>query len=299
MLALDFVINPKARRVQAAQLVPELRRRFAGRRIEFYTDPSELREDPDDDRVVVAVGGDGTINRVLNSPQGASRRIAVLPFGTSNDLATHLRIPRRMKHACDLLEHESFRTVDLIQVNGWRFATCGGIGFAVDVAAQANAWKESRLRPLIRLLGPLVYPLAAARQLASGRKAIPANLTMAGRSEEIPLSIAMVSNQSRFGKRFSTSPEARNDDGVLDLGVFGPAAGVLDMARIATLIYRARPDRCPQVRQMRSQSFTLTTDAPVPFFGDGEVLGVSDRFEVEVKPGALRIVSPPLAEVAS
>ena len=292
MLKLDFVVNPNARRVRAARLVRALRRRFAGGRASFYQDPAELPEDPDDERVVVAVGGDGTVNRVLNSLQCAGRRMAVLPLGTSNDLATNLEIPTKIDRACDLLENGDYQTIDLIQVNGRRIATCGGIGFGVDVAARANAWRTSCLRPLVRALGAYVYPVAAAHELIGSRRVIVATLTVAGRSEEVPLSIAMVSNQPRFGTRFSTSPRARNDDGLLDLGIFGPARGRLDMARVVAQVYRARPERCRSVRQVRSESFTLSTDLPVPFLGDGEVLCVSERFEVRVEPRALRIASP-------
>ena len=292
MLTLDFVINPRARRVHADRLRSRLRRRFAGRRVAFYSDPRDLPDDPHDERVAVAVGGDGTVNRVLNSPNLGARRVAILPLGTSNDLATNLGIPHQADHACETIETGSLRQIDLVDVNGRQLATCGGIGFAVDVAARANAWKSSRSRTVVRAMGPLVYPLAAARQLTARRKDIAATLTVAGVAQEVTLSIAMVSNQRRFGNRFSTSPRARNDDGVLDLALFAPTRGLLGMAHTVTQIYRARPDRCAGVQQLRSATFTLTTDGPVPFFGDGEVLCVSDHFEIRVRPRALRVIGP-------
>jgi diacylglycerol kinase (ATP) len=292
MLRLDFVVNPNARRVRLGRLVRSLRRRFAGHHAEFYDDANALPDDPGDERIVVAVGGDGTVNRVLNSPRGAERRVALLPLGTSNDLANNLGVPTSFERACDLIESCSSRSIDLLEVNGRRFATCGGVGFAVDVAARANAWKSSAARPLVRALGPLIYPLAAARQLMSGPVTIDATLSVAGADESISLSMALVSNLPRFGKRFSTSPRARPDDGLLHLGIFAPAPGRLQMARVVGRLYHARPDQCPGARQVRSESLTLTTPSPVSFFGDGEVLCVSDRFKVCVTPGALRLVCP-------
>jgi diacylglycerol kinase family enzyme len=293
MLELDFVLNGRARRVQPATLEAQLRERFAGRVMRFHDDPAQIPTHDSASRLVVAAGGDGTINRVLNVLGEALQNFAVLPLGTSNDLATHMGISRDWKVACDLIDAESFRVIDLIRVNDWRMATCGGMGFAVDVAVQANAWKASRMRALFRLLGPLIYPCATVRQLAAGRKVIDAHLTIGETTEHIPLSIAMVSNQPRFGKRFSTSPEATNTDGLLHLGVFGPARGIFDMPRIATRIYLAQPNRCPEARQIQAKAFTLKTAAPVPFFGDGEVLGVADCFKVQAEAGALRIISPP------
>jgi diacylglycerol kinase family enzyme len=292
MLELDFVLNQRARGVRPAALRELLHARFKGRCLRFHENPAQIpRRDPAA-QLVVACGGDGTINRSLNVLGEWLQNFAVLPLGTSNDLATHLGIPRDLRAACDLIDAEAFRAIDLIQVNDWRMATCGGMGFAVDVAVQANEWKASRMRALFRMLGPLIYPCATVRQLAAGRKVIDARLTIGEVTEHIPLSIAMVSNQPRFGKRFSTSPEARNDDGQLHLGVFGPAHGIFDMPRIATRIYLAQPNRCPEARQIKAEAFTLTTAAPVPFFGDGEVLGVANRFEVRCDAAALRIISP-------
>ena len=292
MLTLDFVINPNARRVQSDRLMKRLKRRFAGHNVGFYPDPRALPEDPHDERVAVAVGGDGTVNRVLNSPKLGARRLAILPLGTSNDLATNMGISTTVDRACETIEAGVSRRIDLIEVNGRRLATCGGVGFAVDVAARANAWKASRSGAFVRAIGPLVYPLAAARQLAAPRKDITATLMVAGASQDVSLSIAMVSNQSRFGNRFSTSPSARNDDGLMDLALFDPVVGALKMARTVIQIYRARPDRCAGVRHLRSTAFTLTTAEPVPFFGDGEVLCVSDHLEVCVRPRAVRVLGP-------
>lgn len=292
MLELDFIVNERARRVQPAALQARLRRRFEGRCLRFFEDPEQVPSGDSTSRIVVAAGGDGTINRTLNVLGDQLANFAVLPLGTSNDLATHMGIPRDLEAACDLIEAESFRSMDLIRVNDWRMATCGGMGFAVDVAVKANEWKASRMRALFRMLGPLIYPVATVRQLAAGRKVIDARLTIGVSTEHIPLSIAMVSNQPRFGKRFSTSPEASNSDGLLHLGIFGPARGIFDMPRISTRIYLAQPNRCPEARQIRAEEFTLTTAAPVPFFGDGEVLGVAERFVVRCEAAALRIIGP-------
>lgn len=310
MLELDFIVNGRARRVQADALQARLRERFQGRCIRFHDDPAQVVLNDPSAQLVVACGGDGTINRSLNVLGDRLANFAVLPLGTSNDLATYMQIPRDLQAACALIEAESMRAIDLIRVNDWRMATCGGMGFAVDVAVQANEWKASRMRALFRMLGPLIYPCATVRQLAAGRKVIDAHLTIEahltigassqsdheGVTEHIPLSIAMVSNQPRFGKRFSTSPEACNTDGLLHLGIFRPARGIFDMPRIATRIYLAQPNRCPEARQITAKEFTLTTAAPVPFFGDGEVLGVADRFVVKAEPAALRIVCPTQGE---
>jgi diacylglycerol kinase (ATP) len=296
MLELDFIVNRRARRVQPEALQARLRKRFKGRCMRFHEDPAQIVLQDPAAQLVVACGGDGTINRTLNVLGDPLRNFAVLPLGTSNDLATHMRIPRDLDAACDLIDAESFEAIDLIKVNDWRMATCGGMGFAVDVAVKANEWKASRMRGFFRMLGPLIYPCATVRQLTAGRKVIDARLTIGESTEHIPLSIAMVSNQPRFGKRFCTSPDARNTDGLLHLGVFGPARGIFDMPRIATRIYLAQPNRCPEARQITTEEFTLTTAAPVPFFGDGEVLGVADRFAVKSEPAALRIICPAQGE---
>lgn len=288
-MRLDFVINGNAGRVDAQRIPGELRKRFVNRDITLNGDFESIPKPPSSGRSVIAVGGDGTVSHVLNAMGEADIHFGVLPLGTANDFAAELGIPHDFAGACDVIERDRFRPIDLIRVNAWRVATCGGIGFATDVALQANGWKSSRWQALVSMLGPLVYPLATLRRLASGGVPIRAKVSGHGIREEVVLSTAMVSNQAKFGGRFSTSPQACNTDGKLDLCLIEQAKGAFGLTRIAARIYQGEPQLCPETRQIQTQSVTLTTDRAVPFFADGELLGFSSNYEMWTEPGALQV----------
>jgi diacylglycerol kinase family enzyme len=145
------------------------------------------------------------------------------------------------------------------------------------------------LRPLVKLMGPLVYPVAAARCLAARAAPIRGRVTGDRIDETVDLSIAMVSNQACFGGRFSTSPQADNGDGKLDLCLVEKVSGPLGMLRVAGQIYQGLPQGCPGTRQFQVRRLSLKTDSPVSFFADGDLMETTDRFEMEVEPGVLNV----------
>jgi diacylglycerol kinase (ATP) len=288
-MRLDFVINPHAGHVEAGPIAEALRTRFSGWATSFSSTPREVPPPGPEQRMVVAVGGDGTVSGVLNGGIPGLQNLGILPMGTANDFAAGLGIPSDFVGACNVLAKQMIGHVDTIRVNQWRIATCGGIGFAVDVAQLANRWKESRARPLLRWIGPLVYPLATMRRLLGKGRSIEARVTAEGITQVVHLSTAMVSNQPFFGGRFSTSPKASNTDGKLDLCLIRQPGSALDLTRIATRIYQARPDRCVEATQLQTDELKLAMDTEVPFFGDGELLGSARDFQMKAEPGALRV----------
>jgi diacylglycerol kinase family enzyme len=212
-----FVVNPHAGSVPSGALTAAIRRRLEGREAIIS---GELPPAASQDRLVVAVGGDGTINRVINGCDPRQLRLGIVPRGSANDLGAELGIPSDFQRAWHVLETGACEQIDLISVNGSRFATCGGFGLATEVAARANRWKgQPRWRGrATRRLGPLVYVLAALSQLRQPPpRGIPVTLRVGGVRHRLRLGAALVSNQPCFGRWFSASPLASNRDGLLQV----------------------------------------------------------------------------------
>jgi diacylglycerol kinase (ATP) len=250
-------------------------------------------------RLVVAVGGDGTVSRVINACEPRSLRLGLIPRGSANDLGTELAIPVDLGQALRVIQGGRFADIDLIAVNGARFATCGGLGLATDVAARANEWKgrvgwQGRLA---RSLGSLVYALAAvAETRASGRRVIRATIRAAGFSRRVDLTTMLISNQPRFGGRFSASPLASNQDGELHLCGLAAPRSRARLLRLCLEIHRGTAGRCPEIFQFRARSVSIDTEEEVTFFGDGEVLTRGRQFRIEVLPRVLKVAVPPAHE---
>ena len=284
-----FVVNPRAGRVRESALRRALRERFADREAVISCEPPE----PGAPRLVVAVGGDGTVNRVINHCDPRQLRLGIIPRGSANDLGAELRIPRDLRDALRVIEAGRYAEIDLISVNATRFATCGGFGLAADVAARANAWKARAGGPgwLARRLGPLVYVAAALRELGSSPRAIHTTIRVDGAVHRLPLVAALVSNQPRFGRFFSASPAASNRDGELHFcGVRAPL-GRAGLLRVCLALLQGRPESCPEIFSLKARALTVEADSEVSFFGDGEILARGRPFRLEVLPRALKVAA--------
>jgi len=83
---------------------------------------------------VVAVGGDGTVNEVINGIVGTELALGIIPTGTANDLASLYSIPTDVGKACKLILERHVQEADVINVNGWYYVTAGGLGLPCEVA---------------------------------------------------------------------------------------------------------------------------------------------------------------------
>ena len=340
-MRIHFVLNPQAGRVRSRNLVAAIRREFAGHEIAISSAPPNLPQpkpfrsedllwpaaEPEAPDLVVAVGGDGTVNRVINAVADRDIPVGIIPCGSSNDLAGQLGIPSDPRRACRVIRSARLTDIDLISVNGRYFATCGGFGLAGDVALRANVWRHEhgpagdttrrtnvwrhehgpagdttrrtsawrrgnrwRFR-LARRLGRRIYPLALLGTLF-GRWRPPIARVLCGEEDRAEAWFSLlVSNQPRFGG-FSASPQADQRDGRMDICRMLAPAGRGRMLWIALMTYLGRADRCPEVSQRRVGEATILAQEPVSFFGDGEILERGRFFRVRVHPRALWVAAP-------
>jgi YegS/Rv2252/BmrU family lipid kinase len=256
---------------------------------------------------VLAGGGDGTVQEVATGLLDAGETpLGILPLGTGNDFAKLLGVPKRPADAIPALLDAEVIPVDAGAVQ-WRDATAPqrvheaifinavGVGFDALVAAEVDRLK------LFRGISGYVAGVWKALRLweqpeAEVRRAfVPAGVE---EDEEAPLYqgpffLAAVSNGVSVGGGFRLTPNARIDDGLLDLCL---VEGPLSFARIVTLLPKAVAGRHlgePEVTVERVERLALRLSAGVPIHVDGEVLTRSAvDVEVEVRPGAFRMLRP-------
>lgn len=260
---------------------------FAGDQIVFESGGAAA---PD---LVIAAGGDGTVNRLLPSIAGTGIPLAIVPGGRANDLGRALGIPGDGPAACRVASRGRPRAIDLLSVNGRYFATCGGFGLVSRVSARADAWRWKA--PALRTL---TYPLATLACIREGVDAVPVHLTLEGTGgfrtarESGDLAALVVCNQPRFGGCFAPCPRASNTDGLMDLSLIASPSTRGEMLRICAEIVLARGDRCRDTRWFRAREAVVETGQEVVFFADGDPVARGRRFELRVHPGALHVLTP-------
>jgi diacylglycerol kinase (ATP) len=224
--------------------------------------------------IVVAAGGDGTVNEVLNGigdvPSGFDRtRLGVLPLGTVNVFARELGIPSRLEKAWEIIRAGHETMIDLPTVefssNGERkcrfFAQLAGAGLDAR-AIELVKWQVKKA------IGPLAYVMAGMHALLGP----PAAISVSVGSQTATGGLVLIGNGRLYGGEFRLFPKADLRDGLLEVCVL-PRVTWMTLARCSPgLLLRGRlPESVTQVFQ--APSLNLTSPVPAPVQIDGELIG--------------------------
>lgn len=308
-----LVFNPTARRASRGRDLLEEMASADDTELRETSGPGDAAElaraarDGGVSRIVVA-GGDGTVQEVVNGlapfgsedPPGGRRgeagtprptslpAIGLLPLGTGNDMARSLGVPLELEEAREVLEEGDERTVDLGRVSAPREryfvnSAIGGVGGLVQRRL------SDRLK---RWLGASSYPIAAL--LALGRvplRRVTVEWGLGRESLRADAYSVIIANGRFAGGGVPVAPEARTDDGLLDLVVIEARGGVGRIPGLAWSVLRGRHLERPDISHVRTDSFTLRSRPPMWVSLDGEVYG-DEALEAEVVPSAVRMLVP-------
>ncbi|MGO8676036.1 MAG: diacylglycerol/lipid kinase family protein [Limisphaerales bacterium] len=239
---------------------------------------------------IVAAGGDGTVNEVLNglgdAPEGFARaRLGVLPLGTVNVFAREMAIPRRLAPAWTTICRGRETLIDLPcarygpNQKPRYFAQLAGAGLDAR-AVELVEWK------LKKKIGPLAYVLAGLRALSQA----PAKINVAGGGNSLTGELALIGNGRLYGGPYRVFPKADVRDGLLDVCVF-PRFGWLTLAwcGLPMLLGATLPKAA--VRVFQAESIELSSPNPTPIEVDGELLGRLPA-SFSIQHSRLRVIVP-------
>jgi len=232
--------------------------------------------------MVVAAGGDGTINEIIQGLAGSETALGVLPTGTVNVWAREVGIPLDVHDACNVLVFGQTRHIDLGCVNGRYFLLMVGIGFDAEVTQKVEH------KPLKRL-GPLGYVLAAL-WFGPGYTGFPVIVRYDDYAIRTRALQVIIGNTQLYAGAFKFTWQARCDDGALDLCLVRRRSLP---GRIMVLwdFFRRRKNRHRWVRYNTFSSITIETPRPVAFQIDGDPGGYTPA-TFTVQPRALKVVVP-------
>jgi YegS/Rv2252/BmrU family lipid kinase len=246
--------------------------------------------------LIVAAGGDGTVNEALNglgdAPDGFARaRLGVLPLGTVNVFARELKIPLRLERAWEVLRRGNETKIDLprveFSVNGKSerryFVQLAGAGLDAR-AIELVDWRHKKK------VGPLAYVIAGLKALRETKPQITAREDARPTGQNFTGELVLVGNGKFYGGPFEIFPRAGLLDGMLDVCVL-PRANWLTLLRCAPgfVARRKLPEKL--ARRFRAAAFELSGDATASFELDGEWVGnLPATFSVEREK--LRVVVP-------
>lgn len=237
---------------------------------------------------ILVAGGDGSIHEAINGIlfSGKSVELGIVPIGTGNDIAKACSIPVRWQNAVRQLGERigngmPARAIDAGRMNDRFFANGAGIGFDAKVTAIAReiGWR----------IGHVVYLIAVVKAMLDGVVTPQVSMRFSGQAFEGPITLVNISNGPWIGGLFHIAPQAKNDDGELDLVLAGPVSRLRIIALLPRLM-RGSHIRQPEIAHSRITRCRISATAPVPSHLDGEVQPLQTQFNIEVLQGALHLL---------
>jgi diacylglycerol kinase (ATP) len=241
--------------------------------------------------VVVAGGGDGTLNEVLNGIGDAGgferARLGVLPLGTVNVFAQEIGVPSKFELAWELIQAGNETQIDLPSVE----YRCQGVQQRRYFAQLAGAGLDARAIELVKwqvkkLVGPLAYVMAGAHALLGPSSQITAGVG----AESVLGELVLIGNGRLYGGQYRLFPKADLRDGLLEVCLF-PRVNWATLARCSPGLLLNGTLPASTTRLFQARTLTLTSEKPVPVQIDGELIGeLPATFSIEQR--RLRVIAP-------
>jgi diacylglycerol kinase (ATP) len=237
-------------------------------------------------KVVIAMGGDGTVEAVMRGLIRSKASLGILPFGTENNVAKSLGIPGKLEEACDLIGENNSRKVDVGQVKVKKrrktyFFELTVVGLAAALYPPANKLLKGQLSKIKDAAETLIHQ--------NGNSKVFMKLDDESRIETETM-LVVVSNTPIFGKNFLVAPNASLDDGLLDISVY-PNFSKAELITYFASVMNEGYSENGKVQHYRVRRLELKTSPALAVNADGISLGTGD-VKVKCRPAAIRVFAP-------
>lgn len=253
-------------------------RLFANReRLQAFLEPPHSR---DGLVAIVAAGGDGTVQDVVNRYPGVP--IAVLPLGTENLLARYLKISASGVVLADLIAAGRKRQFDLGRIGDRRFTIMASIGFDADVIRRTHAQRAGNITKL-NYIQPILQSLR-------NYDYVPMQIYVDGGPAPIEARLALIVNLPVYAMGLKIAESARGDDGRLDVRLF-EGGSAITLVKYVSKIVLGTHERLADVRSFQASRLRIESERPIPIQVDGDPAGWTPS-EICVEPQAVEFFVP-------
>lgn len=248
---------------------------------------SEIAAKAKDDGVdvVVAVGGDGTVNEVARAIVHSSTALGIIPCGSGNGLARHLLLPLNVRKAIEVINRCEIRQLDYGIINDYPFFCTCGMGFDAFVSMKfAEAGKR----------GPITY---VENVLREGLKYKPETYTIEDDNGTLQYKAFLIScaNASQYGNNAYIAPQASMSDGLMDVIIMEPF-DVFEAPQISIEMFSKTLDKNSKIKTFRTRHLHIRRDKPGVIHYDGDPVMTGADIDIELKPKGINIIVNTMAD---
>ena len=232
--------------------------------------------------VVVAVGGDGTVNEVARALVHSTAALGIIPCGSGNGLARHLCIPMDVKRAIGLLNHCKVESLDYGVINGLPFFCTCGMGFDAFISLKfAEAGRRGRLTYVENVL-------------REGLKYQPETYEVVDETgaRRYKAFLIACANASQYGNNAYIAPKATMTDGLMDVIIMEPFTA-FDAPQISIDLINRTLDKNSKIKTFRAKSIRIHRSKPGAIHFDGDPTTTGCDIDVHIEERGIRIITNP------
>lgn len=233
----------------------------------------------DNYQIIIAVGGDGTVNEVASELVDTNVILAIIPAGSGNGLALHLGMERRIEKSIQQLNNANTHQIDTATANSMPFFNVSGIGFDAHIANLFLNLKSRGFSNYIKLIAKEIF-----------YKAKQYNICYEGKEKRLEAVLISFANASQYGNNFKIAPKANIKDGKLDFVI------VKDIPRWKIPLFlfniaRGKIEQSEYVSIVQSEEMKIKSSDSIIHL-DGEPKNIDGTLEIKVKQNSLNILIP-------
>ena len=231
--------------------------------------------------IVVVSGGDGTLNEIAKALVGSETLLGIIPVGSGNGLAHHLKIPINPIQAIEVINKTKSITIDTAYVNDNLFVSIAGVGFDALVAKKFTKVKRRGFLSYFKIIAK-EYP-----------KYKPLNYVINIDGKQFARKALFISfaNSDQFGYNTTIAPKAKIDDGMIDVCIVKKIP-IIELPFLAHLLYWKQIDKSKFIETIKGKKFLIEQEKKSTVNIDGEAVKLEKDLVVKINPLSLKIIIP-------
>jgi YegS/Rv2252/BmrU family lipid kinase len=230
--------------------------------------------------IVVAVGGDGSVNETAKGLVGSNTAMAIIPTGSGNGLARHLNIPLNLKKAMKLINNGKETRIDSIQLNNETFVNVAGIGFDAHIGWQFAKYGKRGFSSYIKVI-MREFPKYKAQDF---------EIIIEGKSIIKNAYLISFANGSQWGNNAHIAPNADIRDGILDIAILKDFK-IFSALSIGYKLFKKTLHESAHLEILKAKEVIVKQKGNIAHI-DGEPLEVGNELKIKVNPLSLKVIVP-------
>lgn len=231
--------------------------------------------------IVVAIGGDGTVNEIGQELVGTGTALGIIPAGSGNGLARHLKIPFNLKKAISVINQGKIHKIDTATVNGKFFLSMAGIGYEAFVAKKFAKAPKRGFFTYFRIVSG-EYPMYKPKKYT---------LEIDGKIIKRKALSITFANSNQFGNNASFDPDAKLDDGLIDVCII-TRIPVYKVPFYVPLLFTRTFHKTQYIEILKVKKVVVTRTKGKSVHFDGDPVRMGDTLEMKINPLSLNVIIP-------